>query len=441
MADLVLRSRISGRFAILTLSLALLGAASMIGYHLGLFIPRMLAVRALNGDTRGYSFGDDFYPIWLTARQWRIEHLDLYGREMTREIQTGLFGHALEPKDPMGRSTDYRQFAYPAFTDLLLWPATLLEFPRLRLLLAVVLPILTALSIAFWILALDWHISALRLASIVVLTLGTYELLEAFFAEQPGLLVSFFLAGAALALRRNRLLLAGVLMSLTTIKPQVTILAAMYMLMWSFADRERKRFWVGFLSVVAGLVAASVWVWPHWIEEWIGILTGYHRYAMPPLISVLLGPRLSVYVGPVLIGAALTVGAILAWRTRQAGVESQTFWRTVSLLLALTSIALLPGQAIYDHVVLIPGILLLLQCWRRLRDAGPVSRTLLWAAAVVLMWPWVSAFALLVLRSIAPALSNSDAIFVMPIRTAASLPFAVIALLAYLKPAELRSKS
>jgi len=162
---------------------------------------------------------------------------------------------------------------------------------------------------------------------------------------------------------------------------------------------------------------------------------------MPPLISVLLGPRLSVYVGPVLIAAALTVGAILAWRTRRAGVASQIFWWTVSLLLALTSIALLPGQAIYDHVVLIPGILLVLQCWRRLRDAGPVSRTLLLAAAVVLMWPWVSAFALLVLRSLTPAVSNSDAIFVMPIRTAASLPFAVIALLGYLKPPQLRSKS
>jgi hypothetical protein len=113
----------------------------------------------------------------------------------------------------------------------------------------------------------------------------------------------------------------------------------------------------------------------------------------------------------------------------------------VSLLLALTSIALLPGQAIYDHVILIPGILLLLQCWRTLRDTGPVSRILLFAAAVVLIWPWVSAFALLVLRSVTPALSNSDAIFVMPIRTAASLPFAVIALLVYLKPAVLRSKS
>jgi hypothetical protein len=84
--------------------------------------------------------------------------------------------------------------------------------------------------------------------------------------------------------------------------------------------------------------------------------------------------------------------------------------------------------------------LLLLQGWRRLRDAGPISRILLLAGAVVLVWPWVSAFALLVLRLLTPALSNSDAIFVMPIRTAASLPFAVIALLGYARLAEVRSK-
>jgi hypothetical protein len=192
--------------------------------------------------------------------------------------------------------------------------------------------------------------------------------------------------------------------------------------------------------VAACLVAASVWVWPHWIGEWLGIVKGYHRYAMPPLISVLLGPWLSVYVGPVLIAVALTLGAILAWRTRRVGVESPIFWWTMSLLLALTSIALLPGQAIYDHVILIPGILLLLQGWRRLRDAGPVSRILLLAGAVVLIWPWVSAFALLLLRLVTPALSNKDAIFVMPIRTAASLPFAVIALLGYARLAEVRSK-
>jgi hypothetical protein len=102
----------------------------------------------------------------------------------------------------------------------------------------------------------------------------------------------------------------------------------------------------------------------------------------------------------------------------------------LSLLLAITSVALLPGQAIYDHVILIPGILLLLRHWRGLRDAGRVPRTLLVLGTIVLFWPWVAAFAVIVVRPwLTPGHFDSTAVFSLPIRTAASLPFAVLALL------------
>jgi hypothetical protein len=420
------------RFAALALGLALLGAGSMLYYHLGLFIPRMLQIRAMNGGGNGYSFGDDFYPIWLAARQRRVEHRDLYGPEMTRQIQIGLFGRALDPRNPADPPTDYRQFAYPAFAELLLWPAALLEFPTLRLVLAVLLPVLTAASIWLWLLALQWRVPALQFVVLVLLMLCTYELLEASFAEQPGLLVWFFLGGAALALRRNRLMLAGALMSLTLIKPQMTLLALAYLLLWSFVDRRRARFWLGFLVATTCLITASLWIWPRWVEQWLRILLGYHRYAMPPLVNVLLGPKLGAYLGPVVIVAFLAVSAAAAWRNRRVAPDSMTFWWTLSLLLAITSVTLLPGQAIYDQVILIPGILLLLRYWRELRDAGRVSRSLLLAGGLVLFWPWMAAFALLVVRSwIAPEVFYSPPVFSLPIRTAASLPFAVLAPLAY----------
>jgi hypothetical protein len=431
MTDSSPRSRPSRRFAIFVLSLALVGGASMADYHLQFFIPRMLTVRAANGWGNGYSFGDDFYPVWLGTRTWSRHHEDLYRPEMTRQIQIGLFGRALDTTNLNDPPADYRQFAYPAFTELLLWPVGLVDFAKLRLLLAVLLPLLTAVSVRFWLLALDWEIDPLWLASIVVLVLCTYELLEAFFAEQPGLIVGFFLAGAALALRRRRLLLAGVLMSLTLIKPQVTLLAIGYLLLWSFADRRRARFWMGFFGVSLCLVAASVWISPHWIGQWIATLRGYHRYAMPPLISVLLGRQLNTRVGRLLVGTVLVLSGAFAWRNRREGVESPLFWWGLSLLLAVTSVAVLPGQAIYDHLILIPGILLLVQYREKFLGGGFVNRGLWIVGALVLLWPWVSAFVLLCMRPFAPAQFGADAVFVLPIRTAASLPFAVLALLAY----------
>jgi len=411
--------------------LALLGAASMTWYHLGFFLPRMLQLRAESGVSAGYSFGDDFYPIWLSIRQWRAEHTDLYSAQMTREIQSGLFGRPLDPHNPNDPPSDYRQFAYPAFTDLLLWPTASLDFPTLRVVLIILLPALTIASIWLWMLALDWHLNPLEFSLLTVLTLCTYELLEAFFAEQPGLLVNFFLAAGSLALRRNRLVLAGAILSLTLIKPQMSALALLYLLLWSLSDRRRIRFLIGFLAVTGTLLLSSMWIWPGWIMAWTRILFGYHRYAMPPLISVLLGSGTHPSVGLALIGLCLALGVLLAWRNRRADAVSPRFWLTLSLLLAIASVALLPGQAVYDHVILIPAILLLLRYHRELRVSGPVPRALLSIAVAVLVWPWISSFLLIASRPLLGARFYSTPIFTLPIRTAASLPFMALALLAY----------
>jgi len=427
-------SRSYPRYATLAFSLALLGAASMVYYHLGLFIPRVIPVRASKGLGNGYTFGDDFYPIWLAARQWRAEHLNPYSAQMTREIQTGLFGRPLDPRNPADPTADYRQFAYPAFTEILLWPSASLDFPKLRIVLAVVLPFLTAVSLWLWMLALQWHVHPLWFATLALLSLCNYQVLEAAFAGQPGLIVGFLLAGAALTLRRNRLLLAGTLMALTLVKPQMSLLALAYLLVWSSSNRARALFLAGFLGTTLCLMTASLWIWPHWIEQWLKVLWGYHRYATPPLVTLLPGASLGAYVGPVAIVAVLGLTAVLAWRTRHASVDSPDFWLTLSFLLAVTSITLLPGQAIYDDVILFPGIFLILRYRHDLYDMGRVSRILLSIGGVVLFWPWIAAFALILLRPwLPPATFNSTAVFSLPIRTAASLPFAVVALLAYAK--------
>ncbi len=433
-SDSVLRKSSSD---LILLGLALVAAASMVYYHLGLFVPRVLEVRAALGLGNGYSFGDDFYPIWLAARKSGAEQRDLYSPEVTRHIQTGLFGRPLDAGIPTDPPADYRQFAYPAFTELLLWPSALCDFSKLRVILAVLFPVLTALTLWLWILALRWRLPPVRFAALALLALCNYPILEALFAEQPGLIVGFLLAAAALALRRSWLSLAGVLMSLTLIKPQMTALAILYLVLWSLASRGRARFLAAFLVTTLLLTGASWVIWPHWIGKWLQVLLGYHRYATPPLVMVLLGGSLGTSLGPLIIAPALLVSVWLAWKARRDTVESLQFWLTLSLLLTLTSVTLLPGQAIYDDVILLPGIFLLLRHWRELRDAGRVSGILLLAGAVVLFWPWVGAFTVVALRAwftrvwFTAATFDSTAIFSLPIRTAASLPFAVLALLAY----------
>jgi hypothetical protein len=404
----------------------------MLYYHEALFMPRARAAQTARGLGNGYSFGNDFYQVWLTTREWRDRGRDPYSAEMTREIQTGLYGRPLDPNratDPV----DKRRFPYPLFADLLFWPAA--EFPFSRAAVAIVC-MLGALAIAttmLWLQVLHWRPAWRWVAVAVLLAMSAYPTLEGLYACQLGLIVAFLLPASVLALQSNRLLLAGVLMAITTIKPQVTALPIFYLLLWSGHEwRAHSRFLIGFLSTLTLLVGASLLVSPHWISLWISTLQAYHHYTMPPLLAQMFSPVLASWLGPRVSGVAtslltaisLVAAMILAWRSRGAAAESFAFLLNLALLLTITTIAILPGQAIYDHVILLPAILLLVGSRHDLIDAGLIPRVLLAVGALVLFWPWIAALALLT-----PASFDSTAVLSLPLRSAASLPFAVLALL------------
>jgi hypothetical protein len=95
-------------------------------------------------------------------------------------------------------------------------------------------------------------------------------------------------------------------------------------------------------------------------------------------------------------------------------------------LLCLTVIALLPGQAVHDHVILLPGLFLLSYRWREI-GSSRIQKTLLAMGVGVLLWPWVTSLVLIALH---PFLSHerfySEAIFSLPMRMAAVFPFVVL---------------
>ncbi|MGP0017591.1 MAG: glycosyltransferase family 87 protein [Candidatus Sulfotelmatobacter sp.] len=407
----------------------------MIYYHQGLFMPRVWAVRTAEGLGNGNSFGNDFFQVWLTSQEWLRHGRDPYSPEMTREIQTGLYGRPLDPDRPTD-PVDRRVFPYPFFADLLFWPAAEFPFAPLRVAVVCVLAALTFASVPLWLCALDWRMSAKWVAVILLLTLSSYPALEALFAAQLGLLVAFLLAASLVSLQRGRFLLAGILMSISTIKPQVTVLAILYFMIWSAHDwRARRGFCLGFFATLTLLLGTSLAAMPHWIESWTHTVLAYRHYTQPPLVTEVLTSHLGPHLaGPgtfVLTSASLVVAILLAWRSRAAAYGSFAFWMTLTLLLSITTITILPGQAIYDHLILLPGILVLVRYRSHLLDGGLVPRVLLFLGALVLFWPWIAAFSLILFRPVlAPVDFNSTAI-ALPIRTAASLPFAVLALLAW----------
>jgi len=434
-------NRDSLRLAWIALVLAMVGAGAMLYYHQGLFLPRVRDVSVARGLGGGYQFGDDFYPVWLTSRE-ALGGRDPYSAEMTREIQTGLFGRAL---DRAGDPKDLRTFAHPAYTLLLMWPLAAMRFEAARVAMGILLLGMMPASVWLWLKALGWYVRWPWMLVIVVLSVCSYPALEGLYSEQLGLAVAFLLAGAIAAVRRGRMLLAGVLIALTMIKPQMTLLVTAYVLLWSFFEiRMRVRFVVGLFTTLLSLVVMALMVWPRWIQEWVGVVGQYHGYAEPSLLGGLVtflpGARLAGLVTALLTASAIIVGMGIAWRNRDVGAESLRFVLTISVLLAITTIATLPGQAVYDHVILLPGILIMVRYWRELRRMGRVAPILLALGGAVLFWPWAAAAALVLAHALGAGFV-SGTVLALPIRTAASLPFAVIALLGYAVRADARDRS
>lgn len=423
-------TRSPSRFAVLCLTLAVVGAAAMVYYHLGLFMPRVEKAQAAKHLAGEYSFGNDFYPIWLTSRRWLRERRDPYSPALTREIQIGLLGRPLDSRFPTDPPSDYRAFAYPAFTDLLFWPVSEIPFRTLRIVWCVLLTGLLAATVVSLVRALSWHVSGVLLTIMILLTVCSYQELEGLYAGQLGLLVGFLLAASLLALLRNRLLLAGTLLALAMIKPQMVLLAVLYLLLWSAHDwRRRRRFVVAFVWTMLLLIAASLAVWPRWIQSWVNVIVGYPRYSTPPLAKEVLGSSLGSHAGTPLIILLLVTALVLAWRGRAAAAGSYEFWLTMSTLLAFTTITLVPGQSVCDHVILLPGILLL-ACSNESHKSTRIFLVLFAIGAALLLWPWLAAVGLVVLRPfLRPELFYSKALFALPLRTAAAFPFVVLGLL------------
>jgi hypothetical protein len=419
----------------LALCLALIGAAAMIYYHQGLFMPRVVAIGTAQGYGNDFSFGNDFYQVWLSSRELMQHRIDPYSLQLTQEHQLGLYGRTIDP-GRHGDPIDQRRFPYPAFADLLFWPAAEFPFAQARVWIVCLLVVLTLASVAIWFRTLDWRPGWPWIAVAALLAVSSYPALEGLYSVQLGLLVSFLLAASLLALRNNRLVLAGFLMALTTVKPQVTGLTIFYVFLWSLHDwRARARWLIGFFATMAVLLGASLAVLPHWIASWIHTVLAYHHYTSPPVVREVLtsplGPRLAGPATTILTVASIVIAVIVAWRNRAAAANSPSFWLTVGILLSITTITILPGPAIYDHIILLPGVLLVVRNRRDLSNS-PAARILLRIGAVVLFWPYVAAAAMIPLRTfISPADFQSVLALSVPFRAAGSLPFAVLALLAW----------
>jgi hypothetical protein len=419
-----------------TLAVAILLAAGMTYYYFALLIPQVRAVHASHQLDGGYYYGGDLYPIWFTTHELLFHHRNPYTNEMTREIQTGLFGRTLDPRRAGDPPEHYRAFSYPLYTDVIGTPLTWLSFRQVQYVLAFASPLLLAVGVWLWLVAFDLRVGAASTTAVILLTLTSYAVLEAIFAQQPAIIVGVSLATMAASLKRERYLLAGVCLALAAIKPQLMLLLAIWLLLWALSDWDRRKTLIfGFALTLALLLGASQLVLPGWLSDWRAALVEYRQYTEPPLVQFVLGK----WLGGLVEFALLMLAACICWRTRRAAAMSHDFALTLSLALAVTIVTLPTGGAVYDHVLLLPAILWLYSNRDQILRAARSLRLFVVLGLIALSWQWIAAGLVDILVWAIPGWSSAAQLLVFPLRTAAPLPFAVLAALIYFAIGTLRS--
>ena len=406
----------------------MLSAASMWFYVQWVLVPYQKADAAAHGRPRGNL--SDLYPRWLGTRELLLHHRDPYSSEVTREIQSGYYGRPLDPRrmdDPrFNEPKDQQGFAYPLHVIFLLAPTIGLPFPVVQAGFRWLLVILTLASVLLWLRVLRWRPSAATTAIIILLTLGSYAVVQGIKLQQLTLVVSALLAGCGAALVAGHFSLAGFLLALATIKPQLALPLAGWLTLWAVSDwRRRQSFIWSFALSMAIFLAASEYILPGWMREFRDAVAAYRQYTggAGSLLDVLTTP----WLGKILAAVAVLAVVVMGWKVRRASHDSEAFSTMLALVLAVT-LVIVPSFAPYNQVLLLPAVFLITISWKDLWSRGSLTRVACGLGLLVVGWPWLASCGLMLAsRFVSP--SSLQKAWTVPLYTSLGIPLVVLGLL------------
>jgi len=393
-------------------------------YVTHVIVPVQLRDAAINDHPRGNL--SDLYPRWLGARELLLHGRDPYSPEITREIQQGYYGRVLDPNRP-GDPQDQAAFAYPVYVVFLIAPTLRMPFAHVQLIFTNLLWIITAASIFLWLRVLRWRLSAVTAVAFALLTLGSLPVIQGIKLQQLTLLVAALLSGCFAALAAGYLSLAGLLLALATIKPQLALLPVLWLLAWSmYRWRERWRLAAVFGAAMLALLFGAEAVLPGWIGEFLVAIRNYHAYTHNrSLLQVLSTPAVGYWLAALLV-------LLAGWLCRpsvRGDASSQRFAASSSLVLALVVVTV-PMFALYNQILLLPALLLLARDANLLWNGNRTTKLLLAATSVLLLWPWITVLILdLVLLVLPPTTVQNQ--WKLPFFSSFTLPVMVFVTLAY----------
>jgi hypothetical protein len=368
------------------------------------------------GQPAGFS---DLYAPWWGAHELFLRGRNPYTPAVAHEIQGVIYGaapiaaHSGDPSEMAGG------FAYPLYASFLLWPTIHMRFRIVQLLVTGVSATAVVGSLLMCFHGVRYRASPIRLVTLILFTIGSFPVLQSLQLQNLSLIAGGMLMLAVYLLVRGRLTLAGAVLAASTFKPQFTILLVPWLAQWTLSDWRRRQFlaW-SFLSSMATLIAASEWLLPGWIGDFLRAVRAYRSYTFgKSLLDLWFTDRGAPFATLAMLLAAI----ILCWRYRRYPANSPATFVAISLILAAT-LVVIPTLAPHTQILLLPGILCLLRCGYPPSVSGRLATLAVW---LLLIWPWAAALAM-TLSALRLPMNVLSRWWEIPLFTSPVLPLAVL---------------
>lgn len=322
--------------------------------------------------------GSDFLPRWVGVRKFLMEGVSPYSAETTAEIQRMFYGR------PARASEDQVLFVYPFYSIFIFGPFALIpDYNTARAVWMTMLELCIVAIVMISILLNRWRLSTPMLGGLLLFAALWYYSIRPLINANASLLIALLVAAAFLSIRSGHDALAGFLLALSSIKPQMVILLILLTLLWSASSRR----WVLFWSVVGNILLLSAitsLLIPDWIWQNLVQVFAYPRYTLPTTpgeIFTLWVPGVGKQLG---WGLTILLTGTLIWEARLAwGKEAYWFVWTSCLTLTATQLIGIP-TATENYMILFPAVVMVFAAWDE--QWGPLGRALIWISCLGLFF-------------------------------------------------------
>jgi hypothetical protein len=230
--------------------------------------------------------GNDFLARWNGAHEWLIHGNNPYTNQVSEVAQKMIYGRLANPL----KGEDVAHFVYPIYSMLFFAPFALMDYTLARAVWMTVLEMVMVMLTFISLRLSGWKIKPLSLAGILIFSILWYCSVRTIILGQFSGINALLILISIMCIKTDHDQVAGVLLALSTSKPQMSYLLIIFIIFWAIRS-SRHRIWISFFLAMIIMTVVGWLLLPGWPIGWIQQLMNYPGYTdrIGSIVSIIAG--------------------------------------------------------------------------------------------------------------------------------------------------------